>query len=338
MNGFVDETTIVVSSGSGGDGAVSFRREKYVPRGGPDGGDGGKGGDVVFAVRQNLKTLSHLKLRRNYKAGDGGRGMGQRMHGKDGGDVVVPVPPGTVLRDPGTGAPVADLTRDGESFLYLRGGRGGKGNSHYATSINQAPRYAQKGIEGETRELSAELHLIADIGLVGMPNAGKSTLLSVLTNAHPLIADYPFTTRTPNLGLLRLPERDIILADIPGIIEGASHGRGLGLKFLRHVERCAALLFLVDLSSPDCPGTVRLLEAELETYSRSLASRPRLVVGTKLDLPESTAGHAALSDAFPGEGFVAVSSFSREGLAPLVAAVRALASAGAAAASGDSPA
>ena len=311
MNGFVDETTIVVSSGSGGDGAVSFRREKYVPRGGPDGGDGGKGGDVVFAVRQNLKTLSHLKLRRNYKAGDGGRGMGQRMHGKDGGDVVVPVPPGTVLRDPGTGAPVADLTHDGESFLYLRGGRGGKGNSHYATSINQAPRYAQKGIEGETRELKAELHLIADIGLVGMPNAGKSTLLSVLTNARPLIADYPFTTRTPNLGLLRLPERDIILADIPGIIEGASHGRGLGLKFLRHVERCAALLFLVDLSSPDCPGTVRLLEAELETYSRSLASRPRLVVGTKLDLPESTAGHAALSDAFPGEGFVAVSSFSR---------------------------
>jgi GTPase len=339
VNGFVDETTIVVSSGSGGDGAVSFRREKYVPRGGPDGGDGGKGGDVLFAVKQNLKTLSHLKLRRNFKAGDGGRGMGQRMHGKDGADVIVPVPPGTVLRDPGTGAPVADLTRDGDTFLYLRGGRGGKGNSHYATSVNQAPRYAQKGIEGETRELSAELHLIADIGLVGMPNAGKSTLLSVLTNAHPLIADYPFTTRTPNLGLLRLPERDIILADIPGIIEGASQGKGLGLKFLRHVERCAALLFLVDLSSPDCPGTIRLLEAELETYSRSLASRPRLVVGTKLDLPESTEGHAALSAAYPGEGFLAVSSFTREGLEPLVASVRALVGAAAAAAAGgDSPA
>ncbi len=336
MNGFVDETTIVVSSGSGGDGAVSFRREKYVPRGGPDGGDGGKGGDVLFSVRQNLKTLSHLKLKRHFRAGNGGRGMGQRMHGKDGADVVVPVPPGTVLRDHDTGAPVADLTRDGESFLYLRGGRGGKGNSHYATSVNQAPRYAQKGIEGETRELKAELHLIADIGLVGMPNAGKSTLLSVLTNAHPLIADYPFTTRTPSLGLLRLPERDVILADIPGIIEGASEGRGLGLRFLRHVERCAALLFLVDLTSADCPGTVRLLEAELETYSPTLAARPRLVVGTKLDLPDAAAGRAALSDTCPRGGFMAVSSFSREGLAPLIAAIRALAGASAAVA-GESP-
>ncbi len=337
MNGFVDETTIVVSSGSGGDGAVSFRREKYVPRGGPDGGDGGKGGDVVFTVRLNLKTLSHLKLKRHFKAGNGGRGMGQRMHGKDGADVVVPVPPGTVLRDTETGSTVADLTHDGESFLYLRGGRGGKGNSHYATAVNQAPRYAQKGIEGETRDLKAELHLIADIGLVGMPNAGKSTLLSVLTNAHPLIADYPFTTRTPNLGLLRLPERDVILADIPGIIEGASQGRGLGLKFLRHVERCAALLFLVDLTSSDCLGTVRLLEAELETYSPALASRPRLVVGTKLDLPESTAGHASLTDACPAGGFVAVSSFSREGLALLVAAIRTLVGAAAAATAGDAP-
>jgi GTP-binding protein len=324
VNGFVDETTIVVSSGSGGNGAVSFRREKHVPRGGPDGGDGGKGGDVVFAVKLNLKTLSHLKLKRHFTAGNGGRGMGQRMHGKDGVDVIVPVPPGTVIRDPETGESVADLTADGDSFVYLRGGRGGKGNSHYATAVNQAPRYAQKGVEGVTRELKAELHLIADIGLVGMPNAGKSTLLSVLTNAHPLIADYPFTTRTPNLGLLRLPERDVILADIPGIMEGASQGRGLGLKFLRHIERCAALLFMVDLSSPDCPGTVRVLQAELESYSPALAARPRLVVGTKLDLPESTEGHAALSEAFPGTEFIAISSFSREGLAPLTAAIRAL--------------
>jgi len=324
VNGFVDETAIVVSSGSGGDGAVSFRREKYVPRGGPDGGDGGKGGDVLFAVRSNLKTLSHLKLKRHFKAGDGGRGAGQRMHGKDGADVVIPVPPGTVLRDSESGTPIVDLTRDGDSYVFLRGGRGGKGNWHYATSINQAPRYAQKGIEGETRELKAELHLIADIGLVGMPNAGKSTLLSVLTNAHPLIGDYPFTTRTPNLGLLRLPERDVILADIPGIIEGASQGRGLGLKFLRHIERCAALLFLVDLATPDCPGTVKLLEAELASYSEALASRPRLVVGTKSELPDSTAGHAALVEACPAGGFVSVSSFSREGLVDLVNALRGL--------------
>jgi len=322
VNGFVDETSIVVSSGSGGDGAVSFRREKYVPRGGPDGGDGGKGGDVVFVVRSNLKTLSSLKMKRHFKASDGGRGAGQRMHGKDGADIVVPVPPGTVLRESGSGAPVIDLKRDGDTFVYLRGGRGGKGNSHYATSINQAPRYAQKGIDGVTRELRAELHLIADIGLVGMPNAGKSTLLSVLTNAHPLIGDYPFTTRTPSLGLLRLPERDVILADIPGIIEGASHGRGMGLKFLRHIERCAALLFLVDLTTPDCPGTVKLLQAELATYSEALASRPRLVVGTKSELPDSTAGHASMAEACPPGGFVPVSSFSGEGLVELVNAIR----------------
>jgi GTP-binding protein len=324
VNGFVDETTIVVSSGSGGNGAVSFRREKYVPRGGPDGGDGGKGGDVIFSVRSNLKTLSHLKLKRHFKAANGGRGAGQRMHGKDGAEVVIPVPPGTVLRDPDSGEQVADLTAEGQTFLFLRGGRGGKGNSHYATSVNQAPRYAQKGIEGVERKLRAELHLIADIGLVGQPNAGKSTLLSVLTNAHPLIADYPFTTKSPNLGLLRLPERDVILADIPGIIEGASQGRGLGLKFLRHIERCAALLFLVDLSGPDCPGAVRLLQEELAAYSTDLARRPRVVVGTKLDLPGSVEGRAALARALPGQQVLAISSFTHEGLSELTAAVRTL--------------
>jgi GTPase len=326
VNGFVDETAIVVSSGSGGDGAVSFRREKYVPRGGPDGGDGGKGGDVVFAVRSNLKTLSHLKMKRHYRAGDGGRGGGQKMHGKDGADIEVPVPPGTVIRDPETGETVADLTLDRQTWVYLRGGRGGKGNSHYATSVNQAPRYAQKGIEGRTRELKAELHLIADLGLVGMPNAGKSTLLSVLTNAHPLIGDYPFTTRTPNLGLLRLPERDIILADIPGIIEGASQGKGLGLKFLRHIERCAGLLFLVDLSSTDCAGTVRLLEAELATYSPALAARPRIVVGTKADLQESSEGRQSMTAACAPGTFVAISAVTRQGLPDLVAAIRRIAS------------
>jgi GTPase len=317
VNGFVDETTIVVTSGNGGDGAVSFRREKFVPRGGPDGGDGGKGGDVVFTVRTNLKTLSHLKQKRVFKATSGGRGAGQKMHGKDGADMVIPVPPGTVIRDPETGETLADLTRDGEQFVFLRGGRGGKGNSHYATSVNQAPRYAQKGIEGVTRELKAELHLIADIGLVGMPNAGKSTLLSVLTNARPLIGDYPFTTRTPSLGLLRQGERDLIIADIPGIIEGAAEGRGLGLRFLRHVERCAALLYLVDLSAPDCPSTVRVLEQELARYAGALAHRPRLIVGTKTDLAEAGEGLASLAAAFPGERVLGVSSFAREGLTEL---------------------
>ena len=335
MNGFVDETTIVVSSGKGGDGSVSFRREKYVPRGGPDGGDGGKGGDVVFIVRANLKTLSHLKLRRIFKAEDGGRGAGQKMHGKDGKDAFIPVPPGTVLRDPQTGDSVADLSGDIERFVFLRGGRGGKGNSHYATSVNQAPRYAQKGVEGVTRELKAELQLIADIGLVGHPNAGKSTLLSVLTNARPLIADYPFTTKTPNLGLMRLPERDVILADIPGIVEGASHGKGLGLRFLRHIERCAALLYLVDLSEEECPATVRMLQEELASYAGELSARPRCIVGTKLDLPDAAQGLSALQAAFPRDRILGISSFSRDGLSELRKAILGMLSATTVVAEGD---
>jgi GTP-binding protein len=325
VNGFVDETTIVVSSGSGGDGAVSFRREKFIPRGGPDGGDGGRGGDVVFTVRSNLKTLSSLKMKRIFTASNGGRGSGKKMHGRDGNDAIVPVPPGTIIRDAATGEVVADLTRDGEVLVFLRGGRGGKGNSHYATSVNQAPRYAQKGIAGESHELKAELHLIADIGLVGQPNAGKSTLLSVLTNAHPVIADYPFTTRIPNLGLMRLSERDVILADIPGIIEGASQGRGLGLRFLRHIERCAALLFLVDLSGAGaCPETVRVLERELATYADALSSRPRLIIGTKSDLADSAEGLEALAAAFPGQRIIPISSFTHEGLSELTEAIMAL--------------
>lgn len=325
MNGFVDETTIVVSSGNGGDGCVSFRREKFVPRGGPDGGDGGRGGSVVFIVRSNLKTLSHLKLKRIFKAGNGVRGAGQRMHGKDGADVEIPVPPGTVVHDPATGDSLADLTTDGMRFVLLRGGRGGKGNSHYATPTNQAPRYAQKGVEGETRELRIELHLIADIGLVGLPNAGKSTLLSILTNARPRIADYPFTTRTPNLGLLRVGERDLIIADIPGIIEGASDGRGLGLRFLRHIERCAALLYLLDLGAEDCAATVAILEGELTTYAQALRGKPRILVGTKLDLEGAPDRLAALAAAYPADRVLGVSAFSREGLADLTRAVLELA-------------
>ena len=335
MNGFVDETTIVVSSGKGGDGAVSFRREKYVPRGGPDGGDGGKGGDVIFIVKSNLKTLSHLKLRRIFKAADGGRGAGKKMHGKDGKDALIPVPPGTVLRDPQTGDSLADLTGVTEQYVFLRGGRGGKGNSHYATSVNQAPRYAQKGVEGNTRELKAELHLIADIGLVGHPNAGKSTLLSILTNARPLIADYPFTTKTPNLGLMRLPERDVILADIPGIVEGASRGKGLGLRFLRHIERCAALLYLVDLSGKECPATVRVLQEELASYAAVLSARPRLLVGTKLDLPQAPQGLVDLQDSFPEDHILAISSFSREGVNELKKAILSLVGAAGVVAGGD---
>jgi len=317
VNGFVDETTIVVSSGSGGDGCVSFRREKFVPRGGPDGGDGGRGGDVVFIVRSNLKTLSHLKMKRTFRAGDGARGAGQRMHGRDGADAEIAVPPGTLIRDRESGELLADLTGDSARFVFLRGGRGGKGNSHYATSTNQAPRYAQKGVAGETRELRAELHLIADAGLVGLPNAGKSTLLATLTNARPLIADYPFTTRTPNLGLLRIAERDIVIADIPGIIEGASEGRGLGLQFLRHIERCAALLYLVDLGTEDCVAVVSVLDGELGSYAQVLRGKPRILVGTKLDLEGARGRLGELAAAYPSDRVLGVSSFSREGVEEL---------------------
>ncbi len=325
MNGFVDETAIVASSGGGGDGCVSFRREKFVPRGGPDGGDGGRGGDVVFVVRSNLKTLSHLKMRRVFRAASGGRGSGQRMHGADGADVEIPVPPGTLVRDRQTGELLADLTTDGSRVVLLRGGRGGKGNSHYATPTNQAPRYAQKGVPGQERELAVELHLIADVGLVGLPNAGKSTLLSALTNARPRVADYPFTTRTPNLGLLRLGQADVIIADIPGIIEGASEGRGLGLKFLRHVERCAALLYLVDLGCDGCAATVGVLEAELESYAAPLREKPRILVGTKADLEGAAGRLAELAAAFPGERVMGVSAWTREGLAELARTIFSLA-------------
>ena len=328
MNGFVDETTIVVSSGGGGDGAVSFRREKYVPRGGPDGGDGGKGGDVVFAVRPNLKTLSHLKFKRIFQAENGGRGSGKGKHGKDGADAIVEVPPGTVVHD-ADGRRIADLVAAGQRMVFLRGGRGGRGNSRFATSTNQAPRHAEKGAGGESRQLKVELQLIADIGLLGQPNAGKSTLLSVLTNAHPAIADYPFTTRIPNLGLLRLAERDLILADLPGIIDGASEGRGLGLRFLRHLSRCSAVLYLVDLGDPDAPRTVRSLESELKTYSTELAERPRLIVGTKLDLPDAAERLGELRAAYPQERVHGISSLTHEGLAALGALLLDLAAVGA---------
>lgn len=321
MNGFVDETTIRVSSGSGGDGIVSFRREKYVPRGGPDGGDGGKGGDVIFVVRENLKTLAHLKLKRRFAAENGKRGSGNRRHGRDGRDVEVPVPPGTLLSDRVTGDVIADLTRPGERIVLLRGGRGGKGNSHYATPTNQAPRYAQPGKAGEERELRAELHLIADVGLVGLPNAGKSTLLSVLTNAHPAIGDYPFTTRTPHLGLLRVAERELVLADIPGIIEGASEGKGLGLRFLKHIERCAALLFLVDLAADGGVQTVRVLETELARYSPLLPGKPRLLLGTKLDTEGAGERLEELRRGFPEEPVLGVSAIAHAGLEELARAL-----------------
>ncbi|HSV57081.1 MAG TPA: GTPase ObgE, partial [Magnetospirillaceae bacterium] len=244
---FADEATITVFSGSGGNGCIAFRREKYVPRGGPFGGDGGRGGDVIFEVRHNLRTLSHLRYRRIYRARNGMDGTSKNMHGADGDDVVVPVPPGTRVKDAETGEILRDFSLDEGNWIFLRGGNGGWGNTRFKSSTNQAPRIALPGKPGAVARLLVELHLLADIGFVGLPNAGKSSLLDHFTNARPKIAPYPFTTKIPNLGVLTVDDRDIILADIPGIIEGAHDGHGLGIRFLKHISRSGALAFLVDL-------------------------------------------------------------------------------------------
>ncbi len=313
MIGFADETYIDVSSGKGGNGAVSFRREKYVPKGGPDGGDGGDGGDIIFVVKNNLKTLAHLKLKRVYRAEDGQAGMGKRKHGRDGNSVEVPVPPGTLIKDIDSGEILADLTEKRE-WLFLKGGKGGKGNWHFATSVRQAPRFAEEGKPGESVRLHVELSIVADIGFVGFPNAGKSSLLSVVTNANPKIADYAFTTRIPNLGVMSLSERDIVLADIPGIIEGASQGAGMGFRFLKHIERTKGLAFLIDLSAENYAQAYPILRSELSQYSEVLAAKKRIIVCTKLDLPETASRLKELEELFPEEKIIGISAHTHQGL------------------------
>ena len=292
---------------------MSFRREKYVPRGGPDGGDGGKGGDVVFIVRQNLKTLSYTSARRLFRAEDGQPGQKRKRHGRDGEAAVIPVPPGTILRDPDTGAAIKDLTDETE-WTYLRGGKGGQGNAHFATSTRQAPRYAQPGLPGVEKRLLVELSIIADIGLVGMPNAGKSTLLRVVTNARPEVGAYPFTTKFPNLGVMRDGYSEILIADIPGLIAGASLGHGLGDRFLKHISRTTALAFLIDLSEGD-PGEVyEVLLQELREFDPELLEKPRILVGTKLDLVEDPDGAAGRLEEACGMGCTVISAHTHSGL------------------------
>jgi GTP-binding protein len=314
---FVDETVIEVCSGDGGGGAVHFRREKYIPRGGPDGGDGGDGGDALFMVRDNLKTLSYLKMKRVFRAENGGRGGGQRKSGRRGRDVEIRVPPGTLIKDAGTGVLLQDLRSREEPWLFARGGRGGRGNWHFRSSTRQAPRHAEEGGKGICRRLLVELALIADVGLVGKPNAGKSTLLSVLTNCRPRIGDYPFTTKIPNIGVFAAQEQEIVLADIPGIIEGASRGAGLGLQFLKHVSRTRLLLFLIDLHENDPGATFHILEEELRSYGGELAAKPRLVLGTKMDLEGSADRLSELQRALAGQSCIGVSAVSGYGLSDL---------------------
>lgn len=284
---FIDTAEVSITAGNGGNGCISFRREKYVPRGGPDGGDGGRGGHVIFRATEELNTLLDFRYKREYRAKNGQHGMGKKMHGRDGSDLIIPVPVGTVLRDAESGVLAADLTREGQMFIAARGGRGGRGNQHFATPTRQAPRFAQSGKEGEVRRFILELKLLADVGLVGLPNAGKSTLISVISSARPKIADYPFTTLVPNLGVVK-PHAyaSFVVADIPGLIEGAHAGIGLGFQFLRHIERTRIFLHLVDVSDvahDDPVAQYLVINRELEIYGKNITSKHHAVVATKID-------------------------------------------------------
>ncbi|MGB4232413.1 MAG: GTPase ObgE [bacterium] len=289
---FYDRAKIYVKAGDGGNGIVSFRREKYVPLGGPDGGDGGKGGDRVFLVDSGLRTLMDFRYQRHYKAEQGAAGGGAKKQGRDGQDLLIRVPPGTIVRDAQTGEVLADLTRPGERKIIARGGRGGRGNARFLSNRNRAPRISEKGEPGEERWLDLELKLLADVGLVGFPNVGKSTLLSRVSAAKPKIADYPFTTLTPNLGVVRVGEDSFVMADIPGLIEGAHSGAGLGHEFLRHLERTRLLIHVLDLAAVEGRDPVEdfsIINRELAHYSKDLAALPQLVAANKMDLPQAQA-------------------------------------------------
>jgi GTP-binding protein len=317
---FIDYTKIYVKAGDGGRGCVSFRREKYVPKGGPDGGDGGRGGHVIFRATKELNTLLDFRYKKEYRAEKGQHGMGKKMHGRDGSDLIIRVPVGTLIKDAGTEEVLADLDGEGTEKVIAKAGRGGLGNSHFATPTRQVPRFAQPGEEGEERSLILELKLLADVGLIGLPNAGKSTLISVISSARPKIADYPFTTLVPNLGVVKFGEyKSFVVADIPGLIEGAHRGVGLGFQFLRHVERTSMLLHLVDISDNeegDPVSILRKINRELELYSPVLVEKKQVVAGTKLDAAGSKKRLNALSRYCKREGidFFPISAVTGQGV------------------------
>jgi len=313
---FVDYAKIKVSAGHGGNGCVSFRREKYIPKGGPDGGNGGKGGSVIFEVDSQLRTLQDVKYRKSYHAENGRDGSGARKTGRDGKTVILPIPPGTVLRQKGQKEVVADLTEAGEQFVGARGGKGGRGNALFATATRQTPRIAEPGRPGEEFVYEVELKVLADVGLVGLPNAGKSTLLSKLSAARPKIADYPFTTLEPHLGIVKYGDfQSFVMVDIPGLIEGASRGKGMGIKFLKHIERTSVLALLIEVNDDNPEKTFAVLMKELKNHNEVLLQRPRLIVLTKRDLlPDNI----HLPPSVAGEKAVAVSSVTGAGLGDLV--------------------
>lgn len=314
---FLDEVRIFVASGRGGAGAVHFRREKYVPRGGPDGGDGGKGGDVVLIVEPKLNTLSSFRRKRRFKAEDGRPGGGSNKTGRNGHDVLVSVPPGTIVYDDGTGQVVGDLVEPGQRLVVCRGGRGGRGNARFATARNQAPRMAEKGEPGQERWLKLELRLIADVGLIGVPNAGKSTFLAAVTRAQPKIGAYPFTTLAPNLGVAQPDEKiSLILADIPGLIEGAHQGAGLGFEFLRHILRTRVLIHLLDGAAQDPLADFSQINAELALFDPRLQEKPQIVAYNKIDLAAALERFPNLKAQFEAMGHVLypISALHRQGL------------------------
>jgi GTP-binding protein len=318
---FADRVTIYVRGGDGGNGCVSFRREKYVPRGGPNGGDGGDGGSVIIRAVEGLTNLANLSQQRHWKADRGEHGQGGDCTGRGAGDLVIDVPAGTIVRDRDRGHVLRDLKKVVDRLVVARGGRGGHGNTYYKSSTNRAPRQAEKGQAGEERWITLELKVIADVGLVGLPNAGKSTLLSRISRAHPEIADYPFTTKYPNLGMVHAgSERAFVVADIPGLIEGASEGHGLGHEFLRHVERTRLLVHLVEavpLDGSDPVANYRTIRHELELYSPTLAQRPEILVVTKMDLTGAAEASARIANELCRE-VLAISAVTGKGIPALV--------------------
>ncbi len=332
---FIDYVRLHIRSGDGGPGLVSFRREKFVPRGGPDGGDGGRGGHIIFSASAALSTLLDLRYQHSYMAQNGEKGMKKKMHGKNGEDLVIRVPVGTVLTDTNTVEVIADLDSDGKEVIVAQGGKGGLGNQHFATSVRQAPRYAQPGLPGEEKDITVELKLLADAGLVGLPNAGKSTLISVISSARPKIADYPFTTLEPILGVVKYGFfRSFVVADIPGLIEGAHKGVGLGFQFLRHVERTKILLHMVDVSV-DSPGdpveNLEKINRELSLYSPELMKKPMAVAATKIDSadPEKLDALKRYCEA-AGVDFFAISAVRKTGVDKLLTYLARMVEAGAA--------
>jgi GTP-binding protein len=320
---FVDTATVTIQAGKGGDGAVSFRHEIYVDKGGPDGGDGGKGGDVIFEATENLNTLLDFRYQPELKAENGGNGSKRKMHGRSGRESIVKVPMGTIVRR--DGKIIADLTENGQQVVIARGGDGGFGNAHFKSSVRQTPRIAEKGEPGDAFEAELELKLLADVGLVGLPNAGKSTFLSVVTNARPEIADYAFTTLTPNLGVADIDDGSLLIADIPGLIEGAAEGKGLGDQFLRHVERTAVLLHLIDVYSNDVAADYKTIREELRQYSEDIATRPEVIALTKtdgLDQDIIDMQTAELKKIAPKSEVFAISSTAHQHLTEVLRALR----------------